>query len=263
LAERVLTRSHLNLVESSRRLTALDPGARFSATPGWLFGAGSSDNPAISNTAFRVDDGAEPHELLDAAREFFGGMGRGFTLWARVGPDEDLDLIAAAEAEGLKAIYEMPEMTHAGPAERPALAEGAELRRVESLEDAEAYWRIAASAYQSVGFPPEVFGHYEGLELLPAEDGAAFLGLLDGEPAGIAMTIVTHGVAGIYWVGSLEPARGRGLGRAVTAAAMEAGLALGAELASLQASHMGEPVYAAMGYETIYRYRLLLSPPPT
>ena len=71
------------------------------------------------------------------------------------------------------------------------------------------------------------------------------------------MTIVSHGVAGIYWVGSLAAARGRGLGRAVTAAATNAGFDLGADFASLQASPMGEPIYRAMGYETIYDYRLL------
>ena len=76
------------------------------------------------------------------------------------------------------------------------------------------------------------------------------------------MTIVSHGVAGIYWVGSLAEARGRGIGRAITAAATNAGFDLGAELASLQASPMGAPVYRAMGYETIYDYRLLLSPAP-
>ena len=76
------------------------------------------------------------------------------------------------------------------------------------------------------------------------------------------MTIVSHGVAGIYWVGSLEQARGKGLGRAITAAATNAGFDLGAEIASLQASPMGKPIYEAMGYETIFSYRLLMSAAP-
>jgi GNAT superfamily N-acetyltransferase len=137
-----------------------------------------------------------------------------------------------------------------------------EIRRLGSAGDAEQYWRIAAAAYASIGFPPGVFGFYEGLEALDGDDAAAFLAHLDGEPVGIAMTIVNHGVAGIYWVGSLERARGRGIGRAITAAATNAGFDLGADIASLQASPMGEPVYEAMGYEAIYDYRLLLSPAP-
>ena len=76
------------------------------------------------------------------------------------------------------------------------------------------------------------------------------------------MTIVSHGVAGIYWVGTSEEARGRDLGWTVTASAVNAGLDLGAEAASLQASPMGEPLYRQMGFETVFDYALLMSQPP-
>jgi GNAT acetyltransferase-like protein len=264
LAETAARRAHLNLVESSRLLFGLDPGAELEADDGWLFGAGSPDHPAISNAAFRIDDEVDPSEMISRAREFFGGRGRGFTIWARAGVAEDEELIGGAEAAGLQNVYEMPEMIIASrPAALP-LAAGVEVRRLESTEDSEQYWRIAAEAYRDVGFPPEVFGFYGGLEELtaPGGDAAAFLADLDGVPVGIAMTIVSHGVAGVYWVGSLAAARGRGIGRAVTVAATAAGFDLGAEVASLQASPMGEPIYRAMGYEAIYVYRLLLSPAP-
>ena len=162
MAETSARRAHLNLVESSRRLFALDPGAEIEAGEGWLFGAGSPDHPTISNAAFRLDDELEPGELLSRAREFFGERGRGFALWARRGLAEDADLISAAEAAGLQNVYEMPEMTLAGRPEALPLAEGVELRRLASAEDAEQYWRIAAEAYRDVGFPPEVFGFYRG-----------------------------------------------------------------------------------------------------
>jgi len=263
-AQGAATRAHLNLVESSRLLFGLDPGAEVEEGEGWLFGAGSADNPLVSNAAFRLDDGLEPAELISRAREFFGERGRGFTLWGRSGVRDDRELIATAEGAGLRNAYEMPEMTLTGPAAEGPLAEGAEIRRLGTAEEAREYWRIAAAAYESIGFPPEVFGHYEGLERLAAPGGhaAAFLARLDGAAVAIAMTIVSHGIAGIYWVGSLAEARGRGIGRAVTAAATNAGFELGADLASLQSSPMGEPIYRAMGYQVIYDYRLLLSPAP-
>ena len=264
MAEPGAGRAHLNLAESSRLLFELDPGADVEAGGGWLFGAGSADNPMITNAAFRLDDELEPTELIARAREFFGDRGRGFTVWARSGVPEDDELISFAEADGLLNAYEMPEMLLAERVEEIPLTAGAELRRLESAEDAADYWRVAAAAYESIGFPPEVFGHYEGLEKLAAEGtkAVAFLALLEGAPVSIAMTIVNHGIAGIYWVGSLDEARGRGLGRAVTAAAANAGFDLGAEVASLQASPMGRPVYLAMGFRTIYDYRLLLSSAP-
>lgn len=253
-------RAHLNLVESSRRLFALDSGAETETGAGWVLAAGTPTHPLISNAAFRIDDGLNPGELLERARAFFGERNRGFALWARAGAPEDEDLIAAAGDAGLAAAFAMPEMVLDRPVEERPLPDGAELRRVESAEDAGAYWQVAAQAYTSIGFPPEVFGHYDDHEGLHGPDVATFLARLDGEPAGIAMTIVTHGVAGIYWVGSTEKARGRGLGWATTAAAVNAGFEMGAEMTSLQASPMGEPLYRRMGFETIFDYRLFLAP---
>ena len=48
----------------------------------------------------------------------------------------------------------------------------------------------------------------------------------------------------------------------MTAAATNAGFALGAGIASLQASPMGKPIYLKMGYEPVYDYRLSISPLP-
>jgi ribosomal protein S18 acetylase RimI-like enzyme len=254
--------AHLNLAYSSRQLFELDSGAEIETGDGRLFGAGSSSHPAISNAAFRLDDELDPTELIEAAQAFFADRGRGFALWARAGVPEDRDLIEAAERAGLQQIHEMPEMVLGErPAERPLLA-GVELGRVGSAADAEDFWRVAAAAYTSNGFPPEVFAHYDRHKGLTAANAATFLARLDGQPAAIAMTLVNHGVAGIYWVGVLEEARGRGLARAVTAAAVDAGFDLGGELVSLQASAMGRPVYERMGFEAIYDYRLLLHRAP-
>lgn len=255
-------RAHLNLIDSSRQLFELDPEATVEVGEGWMFGAGTPDHPAISNAAFRRDDGLDPEQFIAAARAFFGERGRGFSVWLRDGVPEDRDLAAAAEAAGLRCVHSAPEMVLRSPVEAPPLPPGVELRRLSRPEEAEDYWQIAAASYTSIGFPPEVFGHYTDGSGLLADNVAAFIAYLDGTPVSIAMTIVTDGVAGIYWVGSLEQARGKGLGRITTTAATNAGFDLGADIASLQASPMGQPIYEAMGYETIYEYRLLLSAPP-
>lgn len=254
--------AHLNLIDSSRRLFELDPGAEIEVGDGWVFAAGRSSHPLISNAAFRVDDGLDPAALLERGRAFFAPRNRGFAVWARTGTPEDRDLIAAAEADGLTQVYEMPEMLLDRRAEERPLPDGIELGRVASAADAEDYWRVAKSAYASIGFPPEIFAYYEDGDGLSASNVTAFLARLEGRPAGIAMTIVSHGVAGIYWVGSTEEARGRGLGWTVTAAAVNAGFEMGAEIASLQASPMGESLYRKMGFETVFDYALLACPAP-
>ena len=256
MAASPLQRAHLNLVDSSRQFFELDPGAAIEAEPGWLFGAGSSTHPVISNGAFRRDDGVDASEFVARAKEFFAARERGFSIWVRGGQAEDRDLVAAAEAAGLQLVYEMPEMTLGEKLEPPELPPGAELRRLTAVEQATDFWRVAIASYSSIGFPPEVFAGYTNHAGLLAENVVAFLALLDGEPVGIAMTMVSHGVAGIYWVGSLEQARGKGIGRAVTVAATNAGFDLGADVASLQASPMGKPIYEAMGYETAFEYQM-------
>lgn len=249
--------AHLNLIDSSRQLFELDPGVAIEAGDGWLFGAGSSSHPLISNAAFRADDSLDAGEFLARARDFFAPRNRGFAIWSRDTP-EDRDLNEAAAGAGLKIAHEMPAMAIEGRVEgRPPPSE-IELTRVDSAGDAEDFWRAAANSYVSNGFPPEVFGHYERHEGLSAGNVAAFLAREDDEPVGIAMTIVSHGVAGIYWVGSTERVRRRGLGETMTATAVNAGLAMGGEIAALQASRMGEGLYRKMGFETVFAYRLFL-----
>lgn len=254
--------AHLNLIDSSRQLFELDPGAEIEVGSGWVFGAGRSPHPVISNAAFRADDELDPGELLERAQTFFAPRERGFAVWARDGATEDRDLIEAAKAFGLKEVYAMPEMVLDRRAEVHPPPVGVRLRRVVSASDAVDYWRVATGAYASIGFPPEIFAFYENHDGLIADNAAAFIADLDGRPAGIAMTIVSHGVAGIYWVGTGNDARGRGLGSMVTATAVNAGFDMGAEIASLQASPMGESLYLRMGFETIFSYQLLMSAPP-
>lgn len=251
--------AHLNLVESSRRLFELDSGVAIERGEGWLLGAGTASHPLISNAAFRTDDQFDPDELLVRARTFFGARARGFAVWARAEASEDQDLIAAAERGGLRKVFAMPEMVLDRAPEPCPPPEGVELRRVASPADAEDYWEVAADAYATNGFLEEVFA-YDRSEGLWADGVAAFLALVDGRPASIAMTIVNHGVAGIYWVGTRPDARARGLGRVLTTAAVEAGLEMGSNLVSLQASPLGRPIYERMGFEAIYDYELYLSP---
>ena len=91
--------------------------------------------------------------------------------------------------------------------------------------------------------------------------GRAFLGderirasvaVLDGEPVAAAAA-VRHGTTlGIYAVGTREHARRRGIGRAVTWAAIDTGRAAwGSDIVILQSSAMGFPVYRSMGFEQV------------
>ena len=140
--------------------------------------------------------------------------------------------------------------------------QGVEVRRLGTVDKAADFWKVATESYADNGFPPEIFASYTENAGLLADNAAVFTAYLDDEPVAIAATFVSNGIAGIYWVGTLQSARGKGLARKLTATAVEAGLELGGDVASLQASPMGKPIYTAMGFETAFNYRLLMSPPP-
>jgi GNAT superfamily N-acetyltransferase len=80
---------------------------------------------------------------------------------------------------------------------------------------------------------------------------ALFVARLDGEPAGTSMAIRSHAASGVYNVLTLEHARRRGIGTALTWAAVAAGKAWERDTIVLQSSAMGESMYRAMGFRLV------------
>jgi GNAT superfamily N-acetyltransferase len=85
-------------------------------------------------------------------------------------------------------------------------------------------------------------------------DVRLFVGRLDGRPVGTSIAIRSRETSGVYNVGTLPSARRRGVGTALTWAAVEAGRAWGYDTIVLQSSVMGLPMYSAMGFRTVASY---------
>jgi ribosomal protein S18 acetylase RimI-like enzyme len=84
----------------------------------------------------------------------------------------------------------------------------------------------------------------------------AFVAALNGEPLGHAVVFCGAGVAGVFDVGVVRRARGRGIGKAVTVAALRHAARLGYRYAVLQASGEGELLYRKIGFEEACRISL-------
>jgi ribosomal protein S18 acetylase RimI-like enzyme len=91
-------------------------------------------------------------------------------------------------------------------------------------------------------------------------DVQAFVGRLDGRPVGYSLAIRSEGAGGVYNVGTLPEARRRGLGTAVTWAAVDVARRAGFDCAVLQSSEMAIPMYEAMGFRTVVRYAVFREP---
>jgi len=83
----------------------------------------------------------------------------------------------------------------------------------------------------------------------------AYVAYVNGEPAATTQLVVEGAVAGLYYVGTRAAHRGRGLGEAITRHAVRAGAALGCDIATLQASPAGYPVYKRIGFRDVAYYQ--------
>ena len=129
------------------------------------------------------------------------------------------------------------------------LAPGVSVRLADDVEALEAVSNILAEGYPLPLAASEFFMkgiHFAG----EADQGclANVIATFEGQPAACSSVCVRDGVAGIYCVATLERFRGRGLGTAVTRAAMKQGQILGATHALLHATAMGAPIYTKIGF---------------
>jgi GNAT superfamily N-acetyltransferase len=98
-----------------------------------------------------------------------------------------------------------------------------------------AYWR---GAYGAFGYGPDA-------------PWAHFVAFVGDTPAATASVLLCGEVTGVYLVGTLPMARGRGLGSAVTLAALQHARERGARYAALQSSEMAESIYRSLGFATL------------
>ena len=88
----------------------------------------------------------------------------------------------------------------------------------------------------------------------------AYLAYRDGRAVAGALLYMAHGVGGIGWVATVPEEFGRGYGAAVTGTVVAEGLRRGAAFLNLQASPMGAPMYARLGFTTPTHYRWFYPP---
>ena len=129
------------------------------------------------------------------------------------------------------------------------LAPGVSVRLADDVEALEAVCHILAEGYPSPLAASEFF--MKGIHFAGVADQGHLVNVIatfEGQPAACSSVCVRDGVAGIYCVATLEQFRGRGLGTAVTRAAVKQAQILGATHALLHATAMGAPIYTKIGF---------------
>jgi GNAT superfamily N-acetyltransferase len=139
---------------------------------------------------------------------------------------------------------------------------GVRIERVESMGDAERFLDVLAGAYGVDGVGRDLAARiFFDASCLLEPEVVGVLAYLDGEPVGTTMALLHEGTIGLYWTSALPHARRRGVGRASFVAVVNEGFRRGGDLATLQASGMGEPIWRALGFREVRRYRRYLGSP--
>ena len=113
-----------------------------------------------------------------------------------------------------------------------------------------------------VGLPRRVAQGLYSRSLVADPDVQLFVARLEGRPVGKSLAIRSTGASGVYDVGTVKSARRRGVGSALTWAAVTAGQAWGFDAVVLQSSQMGLSIYTAMGFRTVVPYTTFTKPFP-
>jgi hypothetical protein len=248
---------HHNLMAYNRAMTQWCGRGALHEEDGALLVAGGSWIPPIGNGAFRTEATVAPGALLALADTFFARRKRGYTIKVREG-GEDADLAEACEAHGLVAFGDpIPQMICRQRLEGGVPPAGVRLHEVHDEQGVADFAAVNTDAYATYGMPAEVFVDMFDRpgRILASTQTSIVVAYRDTRPVATALSFVSDGVGCLQWVGTVAEARHLSLGRFVTEWATNSAFDRGATSVTLQASAMGESLYARLGYETQYHYR--------
>ena len=191
-----------------------------------------------------AEDGAE--DLTARLDVFFAETGSPWLLWS-AWPTPDLSAL------GYQDVGAPPLMVRR--ADAPRLEPPPELR-IEEVRDETGladFERTFIAGYPLHGLDDggwQLFG--------PGAIGGPmrfWVGYTEDEPVTVATSCAQSGVVGVYYVATMESARGKGYGAAITDVAARCEPS---RPALLQSSDLGRPVYERLGFKEVARYHLWL-----
>lgn len=207
----------------------------------------------------RLSRAAAPHRIQETLGHF-GERGHPFSWWLGPGSEPE-DLPTLLEDAGLRAaegelamgmaLTDLPSGV-AGPA-------GLVVRRVETAADLAAFAALSAANWTPpdlnvVAFYRETAPHF----LAPGCRQWLYLGYYADEPVATAELTLGGDVAGLYNIGTRPDVRGRRIGSVMTWTPLRDAARQGVTHAILQASEMGQNLYARLGFRafgTITEYQ--------
>ena len=137
--------------------------------------------------------------------------------------------------------------------------EGFEIRRVTDPRGIEDHRAVVTEGF---GVARSVAVGTTDLGLLDVRDAMIYVGYAGGLPVTSGLGWRSGRTIGVYAISTVPAARHRGYGEAMTARVVADGIAAGCDVAALQASELGRPIYERLGFRVDVRYRAYVRSAP-
>lgn len=187
------------------------------------------------------------------------GHAAGFVVRLRDGVDDRftstltrIGFVAAGEAATTPGMVAFPiDRDAISIAGTPSRLPGFEIRQVKDEAGIDDHRTVVTAGF---GSDPAVASGTTCPELLDRPECAVYVGYADGAPVASGLGWRTGRTIGVYAIATIPTARRHGYGAAMTARVVLDGSAAGCDVAALQASGSGRPIYERLGFRVDVRY---------
>lgn len=202
--------------------------------------------PGASINYLTIYSEPDPEQIVAAARAFFGNAGFAIGVESETAPAFEERL----RVHGWVIDEEEPSMLLRPIPEIPKAPAGLDIRHVSTEAELDDFIRITKTGRRWI----------PSLEAACDPNVALFVGFVNDAPVATSRINVMGEVGDINGVETLPAYRRRGIGTALTWAAVAAGQERGCSAITLSASPMGHPVYLKMGFQPVCVYRTYVQP---
>ena len=242
---------HENLIETFSDGVANAPGSLVWRRDGVVLLASGLPIRFFNQVLIEHEDAAP--EAIEAAVGAIRERGQPFVVHLRRRTDDHFRALVHALGLVLPAdASPMPGMAlHPIPASGPTIPAGHEIRQVDDQAGMDDHIRTGALGF---GMPEDMLRAIVPPDTWLRPGNTVYVGYTDGQPVTTGLGSRTGTTLGVYNIATVESARRQGLGAAITARVAADGAAAGCDVAILQASPMGYPIYERLGYRTVVEY---------
>jgi len=258
----LLEKCHRNLVGAFESLARMIPGGDVERIGGLTAVRTGMPGPSF-NLVFGLDHPESMAQVREGVERLFLQTNTEFEIVTLPETFDELEPII--QEMGLTERNDMPGMLlDPIPDALSDPPKELQIRKASSPKEVTDLLRTGAIGF---GAPASYFDVWKA-GLLAGEAGslsrdASYVGYVGGRPAATSLRVTTGDVAGIYFVSTLPEFRRRGFGESMTWRAVVDGRRAGCRLSYLQASKMGRPIYARMGFRITEEYSEWKKRPPT